>query len=328
MHHKIEVHFYIIFIRKLAMFRRDIIQNVFCVLIILSVLSCDIFVEVDNVFDPQDVRYLPPMTEIFSGPGDGDTLSVNSVTYIWRHADSLYWPDSLGDYQIPAGISYSYRINYGAWSPWTSGHDLLSSPHSQWTFDIDLGTHSLVLASLDDQDYVFEVKSMYPTDITETGWPFRDFSIDALNGPALTMIPLRVYADSSSSFMMSVKAEDVVQMMGIHLLVDYDPIFLELTNYSIQSDEGEFLLENQVTDINEFTFVEHDTTDGLFDLSIALAGGDFTGVSGSGIIIDFIFTHIGMLGETSVDILPESTIRNMYNETTMNEIRSGYVVVE
>ncbi len=291
-------------------------------------ISCDIFTEFNNVFDPNDSRYLPPMTEFTEGPSEGDTLSENITLFQWRHTDSIYWPDSIDQYRIPASILYSYRINYQRWSPWVSGYDLLEDSIGYWVFDTTNGLHLFEMNMMDDQDYMFEVKSKYPTNIIESEWATRGFSVDALHGPALTMYPLRAIQSSNSSVTVSVKAEDVSQMMGIHVVIDYDPDMLELQSYHIQSEENEFLLESQAENIDDFTFVDHDTNNGLFDLNIALAGGDFNGVSGSGTIIEFVFSPMGITGETWIEILPESTIRNIYNETTMNEIRNGLVIIQ
>lgn len=291
-------------------------------------LSCDIFVEYDNVFDPNDSRYVPPITEIIEAPAEGDTLSENNAFFQWRHADQNYWPDSLNNYRIPASIFYSYRINYKGWSPWVSGYDLLNEPRSYWAFDTTNGLHLFELTMMDDQDYMIEIKSQYPTNIIEEEWATRSFTVDALHGPALTVFPLASYSNPNDPFSISVKAEDLFQMMGLHILLDYEPEMLEMVTYNIESDEGEFLLESQAEYVTEFTFVEHDTLQGIFDFNIALAGGDPDGISGSGTVIEFVFYPKGIIGETSVVILPESTIRNIFNETTVNEIRSGLVVIQ
>ncbi len=302
-------------------------QYISVLFVMIFWLSCDIFVELNNVFDPQDDRYFPPTTEFLSGPNPGDTLTQNVAVFTWHHPEPSYWPDSTG-YLIPASIEYSYRVNFQSWSLWKSGFNLLEESNNHWTFETTSGTHSFEMIMLDDQDYVFEVKSRYPTDILEEEWPIRDFKVDALEGPSLTTVPLLVYANTTENFTVSVKAEEVDQMMGTHILIEYDPEVLTLNSYQLQSEEDEFLLQSNAINIEEFTFIDHNAITGIFDLNIALAGGSFNGVSGSGNIIEFNFSSIQAVSETFVTILPESTIRNIYNETTVNEIRSGIVVIQ
>jgi hypothetical protein len=287
----------------------------------------DIFGEVDNIFDPANPNYSDPQTTIVTGPGNNQVLDTTLVIFQWRHADPAYWVDSTGDYQIASEILYSYRLNFGAWSPWTSGQYLLTNPYPIWSFDVTTGLHTLRIEGLEDRDYTFEVRSMYPTNIQEENWPTRRFVVDAMEGPAVIMSPAVIYADSGATFIMAVKVIEAVDLMGIHVKVAYSPDFLVIRDYMIRSDSTDFLLQSQAQFIEEFTFIDHDSTTGIFDLNIGLAGGTVTGVSGSGVVVRFLFSHIGPRGESTIEILPESSLRNVYNEPTLNLTRNGRVVV-
>lgn len=295
--------------------------------LILVFAACDLFVNIDNLFDPENPDYLPPQTAIISGPGEGEVLDTNTVTFSWRHADSTYWADTSGSSNVPSRIEYSYRLTGLDWSSWESGESLWYLPYEHWSYEDSTGLHSVTLGPLEDGLQLFEVRMKYPTEIFEYNWPMRSFTISAMEGPALYVSPMQTYIDSGDAFSSLVRVLDAQDLMGIHLKLDYDPSFVRLREYSLYSDTTDFLLQSLADHLEDFMFIENDTTAGKFDLSIGLAGGNFTGVSGTGTLIELVFDHVGSRGNSVIQILPESTLRDVNNNTTLNEIGDGYVTV-
>ncbi|MFH1852867.1 MAG: hypothetical protein ABIA75_11035, partial [Candidatus Neomarinimicrobiota bacterium] len=89
----------------------------------LLLQSCgDIFGDLNNRFDPDSPNYIPPDTEIFTGPAEGATIDTADVIFAWRHSNELMWPDTAYDYS--SRILYSFRFGYSAWTDWMSGEML------------------------------------------------------------------------------------------------------------------------------------------------------------------------------------------------------------
>lgn len=291
------------------------VQRISFFLVILIVLGCgigNVTVEVDNLFDPQDPDYKPPMTEIITGPLAGEILDTSQVIFQWRHSDPNYWPDTARSGNIPARILYAYRLSGSNWSPWLSGQDLLTHPYSFWTYDSATGIHTLLLDNLEDGQHVFEIRSKYPTNIEENNWPSQLFTIDHIPGTALVLSPTHAYVDSGAAFITYARIVDVTDFMGLHLALSYDPDDLSLLDYSVASDSTDFLLQAGGQSIE---FIEHDSTAGLFQMDMSVAGGNVTGVSGTGNVVRFIFMHVGTGGETEITLEPESQVRDVYNQS-------------
>jgi hypothetical protein len=291
-----------------------VMQRVLFFLVVLILLGCgisNVTVGVDNLFDPQDPDYQPPNTEIVSGPTVGDVLDTTRVVFQWRHADPNYWPDTARSGNIPARIQYAYRLSGSNWSPWLSGEDLLTNPYSFWTYDSTTGIHTLVLDNLEDGQHSFEIRSKYPTNIEENSWPTQQFTIDHIPGTAFVLSPTHAYVDSGAAFITYARVVDVTDFMGLHLSLSYNTDDLALLDYSVASDSTDFLLQAGGQSIE---FIENDSTAGLFRMDLTVAGGNVTGVTGTGNVVRFIFMHVGTGNETEINLQPESQVRDVYNQ--------------
>ena len=295
--------------------------------VVLLVTSCDLFTNVDNMFDPEHPDFRNPETFIISGPSDGEIVQSNTVVFSWIHADSTYHIDTLSTTNIAGRIEFSYRLTGRDWSEWQSGESLWYSPYTHWLYDESTGIHSLTLGPLADGPQLFEIRMKYPTEVFEYNWPMRSFTIDAMEGPALMVSPMQTYIDSGAAFYAHARVLDAVDLMGVNLKLQYDPTMLSIREYSLFDDSLDFLLQSYADYINDFTFITNDTLTGLFELSIGIAGGNFTGVSGSGALIQFTFDHIGERGNTAIEVLDESTLRDINNTTTLNATGDGHVTV-
>jgi hypothetical protein len=282
---------------------------------------------VDNLFDPEHPDFRNPETFIISGPSEGEIIQTNTVVFSWQHADASYQIDTLSTANIAGRIEFSYRLTGRSWSEWQSGESLWYSPYSHWLYDEFTGIHTLTLGPLADGPQLFEIRMKYPTEVFEYNWPMHSFTIDAMEGPALMISPMQTYIDSGAVFYAHARVLDAVDLMGVNLKLQYDPTMLTIREYSLFDDSLDFLLQSYADYINDFTFINHDPVTGLFELTIGIAGGNFTGVSGSGALIQFTFDHVGDRGNTTIEILDESTLRDVNNITTLNEIGDGHVTV-
>ena len=154
-------------------------------IILMLVCSCTstvIVSDVDNLFDPKDPDYLSPSTAIYSGPLDGDLLDSNEVTFTFRHSNYLYWPDSSNTVtRIPHKILYSFRVDSKNWSTRFSGDDIIKKNISFWRYDTTTSIHTLTLTNLEDKHYTVEIRSQYPSNITERNWPRIEFDVNVLS---------------------------------------------------------------------------------------------------------------------------------------------------
>lgn len=300
----------------------------FCVFMSsLLIDSCgDIMGEINNLFDPRSPDYLPPQTVIVAGPAEGITLDTADVTFIWRHANSAYWPDTTDTgnvYDYAGRIFYSYRVD-NAWSDWISGEMVRGSDMPNHTYEENTGKHIIQLRGLEDGPHRFEVRSKYPSDMEESFWPIRNYSINAIDGTAMIVSPGYVYPDSGSTFVIEIKIIDVTDLLGAHLVLNYDAAILSVVGYNIKTEENDLLT---LSNGDSLEFVENDAEAGRFDASVVIIGGTVTGISGSGILARIRFQHIGQTGLSDLEIAPESSLRNVYNEELLEIRRGGHVVV-
>jgi len=193
-----------------------------------------------------------------------------------------------------------------------------------WSFDTLSGLHVLQFDYLEDINYQLEIMSKYPTNVQEENWPDISFSVDVYEGTELLISPGQVFADSGGVFFVNAKLIDVTDFMGMHLEVTYDNSFMQLQNYYLESDSTDFLLQSEGQLIN---FVNNDLQNGHFQLDLGVAGGSVTGVSGTGNVVRLVFEHIGEVGQRTITISSESSVRDVYNNSVVQHIFPGVVSI-
>ncbi len=294
--------------------------------ILLLIWSCTVIVsDVENLFDPKDPNYVAPSTTIFSGTLDGDILDSNEVTFSFRHSDSVYWPDSSNTLtRIPHKILFSFRVDNSSWSTWFSGDDILKKDFSFWTYDSTTGLHTLKITNLEDKHYSVELRSQYPTNYKESNWPRIEFDVNVEEGSELFISPSHAFVDSGSTFFVFVRLNDVIDFMGTHVELKYSTEDLKLENYFLEDDSNDFLMQSVGYIIS---FIDLDTLSGHFTMDIGTAGGNVSGVSGSGNLIRFLFSHRGPIQESSVELSQTCTVRDIYNNSVLQRVQSGIITV-
>ncbi len=285
----------------------------------------NVFGEVNNPFDPSSADYVPPQTEFVGGPALDEVLHESQVTLQWRHANPLYRPTDSTGYTVAAAVEFAYRINSGKMSEYKSGRELLRDSLSYWTFDTLTGIHTFNLNGLEDRQYIFTVICRYPTDIDEGSGKFKRFTIDALQGPGLILSPAIINLEDGGRFILTLKVIDVVDLMGVLGSIDYDSSQFLVEDYLYYSDSTDFLMQSMASNLGDFTFIEDEN--GIFTINIALAAGSGNGVNGSGDIVQLTMKHIGIPGNKTISILPESALRNTSNEDQLILIQNSVINV-
>ena len=74
-------------------------------------------------------------------------------------------------------------------------------------------------------------------------------------------------------------------------------------------------------------FVINDPQNGHFQLDLGLAGGSVTGISGTGNVVRLVFEHIGEIGQRTITISSESSVRDVYNNSVVQHIFPGVVSI-
>lgn len=258
-------------------------------LLLLAFLACTTSPDVpafDNPLDPDEEGYEPPETTIDEAVIDG-----HSVTF------------KLGGNEYVH--EFAYRLNGGAWSEW--------SPETVITIDYH-----------DEGDYLFEAKGRYETGSEDKTPAARSYTIDDIHGPALWLSPRRVQVNGAGSFTLDLMAEDVADLMVVYAQVQFDQLWLTLSNCQILDQAGDFLTGNSGTVI---TIVDSLLNQGTIGFNLAIVGGTAPGVSGEGALVSLQFAALQQ-GTTEITLSPECSLINTdLGDIPIQELVSGLVEV-
>ena len=211
--------------------------------------------ERDNQFDENNPDYIAPEAVFTSAPSEGEVLTQNSVTFFWQGQQS----DSDFSYRL-VGIS-------DAWSSW-------SSPTS------------VTYNYLDEESYEFQVKERYISGDEQETPTSLSFTMNAVIGPALVMRRQFVNTNVNGSFTIDVITEDVNDLMGALIKIEFTPSLLELTSI----EEGEFFSDSNPEGTAFFATLLGDANSiGWLEINASRLGGSPAGVDGTGIIAQITF---------------------------------------
>jgi len=250
--------------------------------------------ERENPIDPKNPNFQPPKVEIISGPKEGDILANHTVTFKWRgnQADSL--------------MLFSYRLDYGTWSPWSSQNEV--------TFTY-----------LDEGKHTFEVKAKYINNI-EGQVLSINFTVDAVKGPAFMFFPRKSEVSQGSSFDSEIYIEEGANFAGAKIVIEYQQAVFTLENIEIYNDARSIMLKNGGTLID---FVNTNTA-GRVEINVAVAGGSPENVNGTGAIGKVRFrANPGYGGNYEIKFGGESKLRDAdNNDIQIKNMVSKVVVIK
>ena len=265
------------------------------IVLTIGILSCSDSLEnpaQDNPLDPNNPSFIPPLTSLISGPSGGETLDTANVTFTWRgnREDS----------------EFSYRLGGSEWSDWSDDTTV------SYTY-------------LDELEYEFEVKSRYPSGFEEEQPQSINFIVNAVQGPSFVIFNRHNVVEAGKSFTVNILAEEVEDLFAAQIIIDYNPLRLEVIRVVALDAETDFLRQN---DADVIMFSEFDNQTGQINIDLGIWNGDPAGVSGTGAMIEMHFNALDT-GSTLLRFNRDSQMRSPDNiSITINEFPDGLIEIE
>ena len=262
------------------------IKRLFIVFILLFWSCEEIVVQQDNPLDPGNPEYDPPVITFVSGPGGGETISTSEATFSWEGNDLV--------------SEYRTKINNDPWGDWAD--------HT-----------SITLQYLDEGGYTFSIQGRYTTEDTSAVIT-NNFSVDAVQGPALMFYPRANFSSVGSNVTFQVLAEEVTSLTAAQFNVTFDPSKLEIvsvTQGSLLQISGESICS---TDL--------DNQAGSLSVITAVLGGDLPSADGTGVLLELVL-FLKATGTSNLEFDGTELLRDPDNNNiSISETVNGLVVSE
>ena len=265
-------------------------MNIYKFFFFWSLWACLFYSCTDPILDSAFEEYTPPEISITKNEQSGSEITIN-----WQ-ADN------------PFALEFSYML------------EPLEDEWSTWNADT-----TAYYNHLDENDYLFKVKSRYEEGSEQESPDSVLFTINNISGPGLRFFPLYMEVGTSSTFTMNIYAEEVVGLIGAEISCLYNPNQAVLDTASISAGSYLASISGQPVIIKEYNV---ETGSLLLTIATALDGG--IGLTGSGSLVQLSFTAISegifdlSFANTSVYVqenAPETTV--LYTSLT-----SATVVIE
>jgi len=262
------------------------IKRLFIVFILLFWSCEEIVVQQDNLLDPGNPEYDPPVITFVSGPGGGETISTSEATFSWEGNDLV--------------SEYRTKINNDPWGDWAD--------HT-----------SITLQYLDEGGYTFSIQGRYTTEDTSAVIT-NNFSVDAVQGPALMFYPRANFSSVGSNVTFQVLAEEVTSLTAAQFNVTFDPSKLEIVSVT----QGSLL---QINGESIFS-TEFDNQAGSLSVITAALGGDLPSVDGTGVLLELVL-EVKATGTSNLEFDGTELLRDPDNNNiSISETVNGLVVSE
>ena len=257
------------------------------IIIVLLFWSCDeVVLEQDNLLDPGNPEYDPPVITFVSGPGGGETISTSEATFSWEGNDLV--------------SEYRTKINNDSWGDWAD--------HT-----------SITLQYLDEGGYTFSIQGRYTTEDTSAVIS-NNFSVDAVQGPALMFYPRANFSSVGSNVTFQVLAEEVTSLTAAQFNVTFDPSKLEIVSVT----QGSLL---QISGESIFS-TEFDNQAGSLSVITAVLGGDLPSVDGTGVLLELVLS-VKATGTSNLEFDGTELLRDPDNNNiSISETVNGLVISE
>ncbi len=268
-----------------------VIPSRHCVFLILLLISgasltaCDTILAppddpvVDNPIDPGSPTFVPPETNITSGPANGSTVDSARVVIEWEGNEGA--------------VIFQSRLNQENWADWSTGT-------------------TRILEYLDEGTYTFSVRSAYPDENNDPAYMDSTaatvtFTVDAVQSSSMRLSPRLVEPLQFQTFQLELIAEDVTDLMGVRATLSFNSSALSVE----QVTAGDFLASNGGTVISQ---IITDNGGGTIEINLAVADGTPAGVSGTGTLVTLQFMGL-QVGNTTITIQSASSdMRNHLNQ--------------
>ena len=232
----------------------------------------------DNPLDPDYGGHTAPETTIETGPLEGAIVSSAEVTFTWSGNDNV--------------SEYSYR--------------LISSGLETWTSTTEL---SATFGYLDEGTYKFEVKGAYASGEEDPSPDFRNFTVDAIQGPAIWLYPRKSSVKTGGIFSVEIYLEDVVNVKGIWATLQFNSSMLQISDLTIY-ENAESLLKKNGGVVLHISGI--DNVAGFASIEAVIATGSPPGVSGTGPIAEITFSPLKS-GNSTITFISPTELRDSGN---------------
>ena len=236
----------------------------------------------------------------------GDFSDENTPITTLNTTDAIYNSSSVSFSWIGNEFanSFSYRLEplsyidtvktYISWSEWDT-------------------VNMVTLTNLDDGSYNFYIKSRYTIENVEIPRSVN-FTVNAIEGPALRGYPLFQHVSLGASFNVYIYIEDVVDLGGMELHLSYPS-----SNESVSLSPGSILSNAPIF------FDTINIANGTIEL-IATAE-DFAGYTGTGILAKISLTS-GMAGSVDTLYIQDSSILKNSGNIEIDVLEKVYGLIE
>ena len=255
-------------------------------ILFLLFLSCaDEFVP-ENPIDPGNPDYIPPIVSITGGLESGQTITQENLTVNFSGNET--------------SMLFRTRLDSMNWSGWANALNA-------------------TLEYLDEGDHQFSLQGKYTTGDT-SDIVSLPFTVDAVQGPSLMHHPRRQYASQGETIQFTIIAEEVFDLAGLELVIEYDPAKVELmgvTQSSLFDDMGQ----------GPIFFNEVAETQGRLTITLAVWGEDAPSFTGTDSIA-IIDLRINQSGNITIDFGNDPIFRDPNNlDIQIAETVPGLIVV-
>ena len=169
------------------------------------------------------------------------------------------------------------------------------------------------------------MKSRYPTDQEEEQPEARNFTVDAVKGPAFTFYKRHSFPKVGAGFSVDVIAEEVTDLFAASVEVLFNPNLLQVTGITAYGNDGDFLKSNGGGVV---PFFEFDNQLGRVRIDIGVAAGDPAGVTGSGALANIQFRTL-RAGKSPLRFVSNPQMRDPDNNSiTINMAADGIVEID
>jgi len=251
-------------------------------------LSCEDKVAIlDNPLDQENPEYTPPqVTFVSPSPQESEIVESSEVNFQWHG----YMVDE-----------YRTKFDDGEWQDWTE--------ETSATFQY-----------LDEGPHIFSAQGRYVSGDTSAVVSIN-FSVDAVEGPALMFFPRRRIATTvGQTVAFQVMVEEVEDLSAVECTITFNPEILEVTHISegsIFKSQGESIFLNN-----------YDNDVGTITISSALLGGYNPSIDGTDYVA-IIEMEIKKKRRETLTIDESAVFRNPNNKSiSINEIINGLVEIE
>jgi hypothetical protein len=198
----------------------------------------------------------------FAVPDPNVPTSTGSDASQATTTDSALW--ELGASNTFGDEEFSTRLDSGPWSDWSSEDAVSYGGMEESSL---FGDHTIE-ARVQTAAGVSAVES-------------RTFAVDAIQGPAMRIFPLRSHVAVGDNLEIYVVVEEVIGVLGGNILLTFDPTTVDVTEAVILRGDGSFLTNLGATVISATPTIG---TGGQIEAGFAAPGLE-RGLSGTGAIL-------------------------------------------